>query len=334
MPGLTNRQILLKDRPAGEVGEHHFQLSEKSVSPVEDGQVLRQTLFLSLDPYMRSRMNAVKSYAESVELGQVMVGGTVSKVIESRNPAFNAGDIVLCYDGWQEYGVSDGGDLWKLPDWPCPPSYALGVLGMPGMTAYVGMLDIGKPRSGETVVVSAASGAVGSVACQIAKIVGCRAIGIAGTDAKCEYVVNKLGCDGAINYKTQQVRRALKKLCPEGIDVYFDNVGGPMLDAVLRNINLHARIPLIGMISQYNATELPPGPNLVPLLVNRVLIQGMIVNDHEDRREAFLKDMMAWLREGRMKYREHVVDGIKNAPQAFIGLFHGENFGKMLIKVS
>jgi NADPH-dependent curcumin reductase len=330
----TYRQVILKDRPVGEPAAHHFELVERPMPEVAEGQVLRRTLFLSLDPYMRGRMSAMKSYAAPVDLGAVMVGGTVSQVVESRNPAFKSGDFVLGYDGWQEYGLSDGSGLKKMVDWRWPLSYALGVLGMPGMTAYVGMLDIGRPKPGETVVVSAAAGAVGSVAGQIAKIKGCRAVGTAGTDDKCEYVVKELGFDACINYKTQHVLRSLRKNCPDGVDVYFDNVGGPILEAVLRLINVHARIPLIGMISQYNATELSPGPNLVPLLFNRALIQGMIVNDHVDRRDAFLQDVSGWLREGKMKFREHVVEGLENAPAAFMGLFRGENFGKLLIKVA
>lgn len=334
MSQTVNHQILLKDRPVGEPAEYHFELVERPLPELTDNQVLRRTAFLSLDPYMRGRMSAMKSYAAPVDLGAVMIGGTVSQVTQSKNSAFAPGDWVLGYDGWQEYGLSDGSDLTKLPDSPWPHSYALGVLGMPGMTAYVAMLDIGKPRPGETVVISAASGAVGSVAGQIAKIKGCRVIGLAGSDAKCEYVTKDLGFDACINYKTQHVLRSLRKAAPDGIDIYFDNVGGPILDTVLRLIRPHARIALVGMISQYNATELPPGPNLVPLLFNRALMQGMIVNDHADRRDAFLKDVAAWLGEDKIKTREHIVEGLQNAPKAFIGLFHGENFGKLLVKVS
>jgi NADPH-dependent curcumin reductase len=336
MPQTTNRRVLLKDRPMGPVGEHHFKLDAQPLPPVEDGQVLRRTLWLSLDPYMRARMIAATSYAKSVEIGEVMVGGTVSEVVQSRNVAFTEGDLVLGADGWQEFGVSDGGDLQKLSPspWPWPLPYALGVLGMPGMTAYVGMLDIAQPKANETVVVSSAAGAVGSVACQIAKIAGCRVIGIAGHDEKCKYVVEELGCDGCVNYRTQNVYRALRKLCGDGVDVYFDNTGGPATEAILRLINPHARIALIGMISQYDATELPPGPNLVPLLVNRAMIKGVLVSDHPDRREAFLRDVSAWLGEGRIKCRQHVVDGLENAPRAFLGLFSGENFGKLLIHVA
>ncbi len=334
MPPVMNHQVLLKDRPVGEPAPHHFQLIERPIGEVAAGWVLRQTLFLSLDPYMRGRMNAGKSYAAPVELGAVMVGATVSRVVESKNSAFSIGDLVLGHDGWQEYGLSDGGDLEKLPQKPWPPSYWLGVLGMPGMTAYVGLLDIGRPKSGETVVISAAAGAVGQVACQIAKIKGCRVIGIAGSDAKCDYLITDLGCDGAVNYKTMHVLRSLKKLCPAGIDIYFDNVGGAILEAILRLMNLHGRIPLIGLISQYNATEFQPGPNLAPVLINRLLIQGMIVSDHADRREAFLRDMSLWLEDGQMKYRETIVDGLEKAPQAFMGLFKGENFGKLLVRIS
>ncbi|MFB3892303.1 MAG: NADP-dependent oxidoreductase [Phycisphaerae bacterium] len=330
----TNHQILLKSRPAGEPTAQNFELVERPVQSPAEGQVLRRTLFLSLDPYMRGRMNAGRSYVDPVEVGGVMCGGTVSQVVESKSPAFAAGDIVLGYDGWQEFGLDDGSSLRKIEMGKLPLSYALGVLGMPGMTAYVGMLDIGRPKAGETVVVSAASGAVGSVAGQIAKIKGCRVVGSAGSDAKCLYVTKELGFDACFNYKTEPMLRALKRACPAGIDVYFENVGGPMLEAVLRLANVGARIPLIGLISQYNATELVAGPNLMPVLVKRITIRGMIVGDHASRRDEFLRDMGRWLAEGKIKYRETVVEGLAAAPKAFIGLFHGENFGKLIVKVA
>ncbi|MFA6134094.1 MAG: NADP-dependent oxidoreductase [Phycisphaerae bacterium] len=334
MTERVNRQILLAYRPVGEPTESNFQIVESPMPPLEDGQVLCRTLYLSLDPYMRGRMNAGRSYAQPVEIGQVMIGGTVSQVVESKAPQFGKGDFVLGYDGWQSYGISTASALTKIDPKPFPLSYYLGVLGMPGMTAYVGLLDIGKPQAGETVVVSAAAGAVGSAAGQIAKIRGCRVVGSAGSDAKCQFVVDELGFDACINYKTQSIYRGLKKACPDGIDVYVDNVGGETLASVLRLINIGARIPLIGMISQYNATELVAGPNLMPLLVQRAMIQGMIVGDHADRREAFLADMASWLKDGKMKCREHVVEGLDNAPRAFIGLFHGENIGKLIVKVA
>lgn len=333
MPDNVNRQWRLRSRPMGEATAENFELAQSSVPPAGEGEVLRRTLFLSVDPYMRGRMNAGKSYAKAVEIGEVMCGGTVSQVVKSNDPAFAEGDIVLGYDGWQEYGVSKGEALLKLDPSGPPVSYYLGVLGMPGMTAYVGMLDIAAVKAGDSVLVSAAAGAVGSVAGQIAKIKGARVIGSAGSDEKCRWVTRDLGFDACFNYKTEPLRRAMKKNFPEGIDVYFDNVGGEMLEMVLRHARLHARIAIIGMISQYNAPEPAPGPSLFPILVNRMTIRGMIVWDHKDRQEAFHRDMAAWLKEGKVRYREDVVDGFENIPAAFLGLFHGENIGKRVVKL-
>ena len=324
-----NRQVLLKSRPEGEPVEGNFELVETPIPEPGEGEVLRRTLWLSVDPYMRARMSTAKSYAAPAEVGKPMVGGTVSEVVASHNPKYNAGDIVLGFDGWQTHAVSDGKGLRKLDPSQAPPSYALGVLGMPGLTAYVAMLDIGQPKEGETVVVSAAAGAVGSIAGQIAKIKGCRVIGTAGSDEKCDYVTRELGFDACINYKTADLKTAL----PEGIDVYFDNVGGATLEAVLRKLNVHARIPLVGMISQYNDAKPAPGPNLGAFLTYRAKLQGMIVTDHVDRMPDFLRDMSQWVREGRVRYREDVVEGLENAPRAFLGLFKGENLGKRIIKI-
>lgn len=339
---ITNRKIQLRNRPFGEPTGQEFEMVRADLPPLADGEVLRRTIFLSLDPYMRGRMNAGKSYADPVEIGQVMCAGTVSQIVESRSPDYQPGEFVLGSDGWQEYAVSAPAGLIKLapagkpglgPDHAWPLSYALGVLGMPGMTAYVGMVDIGRPKPGETVLVSGAAGAVGSVAGQIAKIHGSRVIGIAGSPEKCQFVTGELGFDGCIDYKNEHLLRGLRRHCPNGIDVYFDNVGGPTLDTVLRQINVHARIPVIGLISQYNATELTAGPNLFPVLTKRLLIQGMIVSDHEDRRDAFLKDMTTWLAQGKVKFRETVVQGLDHAVEAFIGLFHGDNIGKLIVQV-
>jgi NADPH-dependent curcumin reductase CurA len=283
---------------------------------------------------MRGRMNEGRSYAASVDLGQVMVGATVSEIVESRYAGLAEGDLVLGYDGWQEYAVSAGPSLRKLDPRAAPISTALGVLGMPGMTAYVGLLDIGRPKPGETVVVSAAAGAVGSAVGQIARIKGCRAVGIAGGPVKCDHVLRDLGFDAAVDYRAGDLVTALKHACPNGIDVYFDNVGGDILKAALRQINLGARIPLCGIISQYNATELPAGPNLAPVLVNRALIQGFIISDHVDRMPDFMRDCGEWVRTGRLKYREDVVDGLEQSPDAFIGLLRGENLGKLIVRVS
>jgi len=268
-----------------------------------------------------------------VSIGGTMVGHTVSQVVESRNPSFKTGDFVAGYDGWQDFGVSPGMELRKLDPSLAPISTAIGTLGMPGMTAYVGLLDIGKPKAGETVVVSAASGAVGSVVGQLAKIHGCRAVGIAGSPAKCNYVVNELGFDACVSHRDPDLRSALREACPAGIDIYFENVGGDVLRAVLTLLNVNARIPLCGLIAEYNQTEVR-GPNLRALLVKRALIKGFIVSDHPERSSDFQRDCGAWLREGRLKYREDIVDGLENAPSALLKLFDGQNFGKLLVRVS
>jgi NADPH-dependent curcumin reductase len=331
---MMNRQILLRSRPEGNPTTDNFELVSVAVPPVTDGAVLRRTIYLSLDPYMRGRMSDAESYAASVAIRQVMVGGTVSQVVESKNPAFAAGDFVVGYDGWQDFGLSNGRDLRKLDPAQASISTAIGTLGMPGMTAYVGLLDIGQPKPGETVVVSAASGAVGSVVGQIAKIKGCRAVGIAGSPDKCRYVVDELGFDACVNYKAESFREDLAGACPSGIDVYFENVGGAVFAAVLRLLNVNARIPLCGLIADYNVTKLPGTPNLRPLLVKRALIKGFIVTDHNDRAPAFLKDCSQWVREGRIKYREDIVDGLEHAPSALLRLFDGRNFGKLMVRVS
>lgn len=334
MAGSMNRQIVLKRRPVGAPAPDDFALADSPRPSPGEGEVLARTIYLSLDPYMRGRMNEGRSYARPVELGQVMVGGTVSEVLESRYPGLVRGDFVLGYDGWQEYAVAKGPTLRKLDPGIAPISTALGVLGMPGLTAYVGLLDIGRPRPGETVVVSAAAGAVGAVVGQLAKIKGCRAVGVAGAKEKCEYAVQDLGFDACVSHRAPDLVSALREACPAGVDVYFDNVGGAVLGAVLRLINPGARIPLCGLITQYNAVEPPAGPNLAPILVNRALIKGFIVSDHVDRTPDFLRDTVQWMREGRLRYREDVVEGLANAPRAFIGLLEGRNFGKLLVRVS
>ena len=330
----TNRQIRLKSRPSAAPTPENFELAAAPVPAVADGDVLRRTIYLSLDPYMRGRMSDAPSYAASVGLGEVMVGHTVSQVVESRNPEFQASDLVTGYDGWQDYRVSNGKDLRKLDPKGPPISTAIGVLGMPGMTAYVGLIDIGQVKEGETVVVSAASGAVGAVVGQLAKTRGCRAIGIAGSPDKCRYVVDELGFDACLNYKTDDLVPALRAACPNGIDIYFDNVGGAVLAAAMRVLNRGARIPLCGMISEYNATSHPPGPNLRPLLVQRAMIKGFIVSDHTDRAPAFIRECAPLVMSGRIKFREDIVDGLENASSAFIGLLEGRNFGKLLVRVS
>jgi NADPH-dependent curcumin reductase len=329
----TNVKIVLKSRPVGEPRPTDFASVDDAIPKVGPGQMLCRTIYLSLDPYMRGRISGARSYTAAVEIGDVIVGGTVSEVIESNARGFARGDIVQGYDGWQSYGVSDGSGVRKLDPKDAPISTALGVLGMPGMTAYVGLLDIGRPQSGETVVVSAASGAVGAVVGQIAKIHGCRAVGIAGGARKCRYVVEELGFDACVDYRAADFADALGRACANGIDVYFENVGGAVLDAVLPRFNRDARMPLCGLVSEYNAVEPPRGPNLRAFLVNRVLLKGFIVSDHIDRLPAFLADMTGWVKDGRVKYREDVVDGLENAPEAFIGLLRGKNFGKLLVRV-
>jgi NADPH-dependent curcumin reductase CurA len=329
-----NRQIRLTSRPSGMPTAANFAAADAPLPIVQDGEVLRRTLYLSLDPYMRGRMSDAPSYAAPVNLGDVMCGHTVSEVVESRHPAFRSGDLVAGYDGWQQYAAGPAKDLRKLDGGGLSPSTAIGVLGMPGFTAYVGLYDIGQPKPGETVVVSAASGAVGSIVGQLAKISGCRAVGVAGSREKCAYVVDTLGFDACVNYKTDDLVPALKDACPSGADVYFENVGGAVFAAALKVINRGARIPLCGMISEYNATENPGGPNLRPLLVNRAMIKGFIVSDHYDRFPAFLAEVTPLVRDGRIKFREDIVDGLDAAPAALIGLFEGRNFGKMLVRVS
>jgi NADPH-dependent curcumin reductase len=340
VPTTMNRRVLLKNRPAGEPQPSDFEIAEAPIPRPDEGEVLCRTIWLSLDPYMRGRMRDVKSYAAPVEIGGVMVGGTVSQVLESRHSDFKAGDFVLGYGGWQTHHVArvtarpgPFGPL-KLDPRAAPISTALGVLGMPGMTAYVGLLDIGKPKAGETVVVSAAAGAVGSAVGQLAKIKGARAVGVAGSPDKCAYVVKELGFDACVSYRSPDLAAALKRECPTGIDVYFDNVGGDVLKAVFPQLNAFARVPLCGQISQYSATEMPPGPNLGLAVGNRITIQGFIVSDHAARLGEFLHEAHAWVREGRLKYHEDVAEGLDSAPAAFIGMLRGKNLGKQLVRVT
>ncbi|MBI3493252.1 MAG: NADP-dependent oxidoreductase [Acidobacteria bacterium] len=330
----TNRQMRLKSRPVGLPSTENFDLVDAPMPAADAGGVLRRTIYLSLDPYMRGRMSDAASYATPVALGDVMCGHTVSQVVESRRPGFRAGDFVTGYDGWQQYAVSNGNDLRVLDPKSAPISTAISVLGMPGMTAYVGLLDIGQPQPGETVVVSAASGAVGSIVGQLAKIKDCRAVGIAGSPDKCRYAVDDLGFDACVNYKTDDLVPALRTACPNGVDIYFENVGGAVFAAVLQVLNRGARIPLCGLISEYNATTDPSGPTLRPLLVKRAMIRGFIVSDHNDRAQAFLRECTPLVRDGRLRYREDIVEGLERAPAALVGLFEGRNFGKMLVRVS
>ena len=337
---IKNRRIVLASRPKGPPTADNFRLEETQIPEPKEGEILLRTLYLSLDPYMRGRMNDAPSYAPPVNIDDVMVGGTVARVEASNNPKFAVGDLVQSMSGWQDYAVSDGTGLARLDRDMPRPSLALGVMGMPGFTAYVGLLDIGEPKPGETVVVSAASGAVGAVVGQIAKLKGCRVVGVAGGADKCRYVVEELGFDACIDRREPDLKENLAAACPEGIDVYFENVGGAVFDAVLPLLNVHARIPVCGRIASYNATSLPDGPDRTPtlvgmLLVRRIKMQGFIIFDHyETRYKDFVRDMGAWLADGKIMYREDLVEGLENAPEAFMGLLEGRNFGKLVVRTA
>ena len=331
---MENQRVVLASRPVGWVSEQNFRLESAPLPKPGAGEVLVRNLWLSLDPYMRGRMNEGRSYAAKQEIGEVMIGGTVGEVVESKNPKFAAGDKVLGMLGWQQYGLSDGKGLNKIDASRVPMSAYLGVLGMPGVTAWVGLLDICQPKAGETVVVSAASGAVGSVVGQIAKLKGCRAIGIAGGRQKCDYVVKDLGFDACVDYKAGTLNEDLKAAVPGGIDCYFENVGGEILDAVLRRMNPFSRIAVCGLVSQYNATEPYGVKTFQSILTNRIRVQGFIVSDRMELWAKALPELVGWVATGKIKYRESVTQGLENAPKAFIGLLKGENFGKQLVKLA
>ncbi|HMV49828.1 MAG TPA: NADP-dependent oxidoreductase [Blastocatellia bacterium] len=334
MTNKVNHQWQLAARPEGLIKETDFNWVETAVPELQDGQILVRNLYLSLDPTMR--MWATRdTYLPAVKIGEVMRGGTIGVVEESRNPNFKEGDHVTGLLGWQEYAVSDGKGLNTLPNLPGVPLTAhFGLFGHIGMTAYFGLLDIGQPQPGETLVVSAAAGAVGSLVGQIGKIKGCRVVGIAGADDKCRWIVDELGFDAAINYKTENVYEALKKHCPNGIDIDFENVGGEIMDAVLAQINLRARIALCGLISGYNATAPVPGPyNFANVLVQRARIEGFIVLDYAPRAMECMTELGKWLMEGKIKYRIDEVDGLQGAPMALNKLFEGTNIGKLVVKI-
>jgi len=334
-----NRQIQLAARPHGAPVDTDFKLAESAIPEIKDGQVLLRTVYLSLDPYMRGRMSAAKSYAASLEIGETILGGTVARVEASNNAEFKVGDWVLSFNGWQDYAVSDGEGLTKLGDNPEQPSYALGIMGMPGFTAYMGLLDIGKPKAGETLVVAAATGPVGATVGQIGKIKGCHVVGVAGGAEKCKHAVEVLGFDACIDHKADDFAEQLAAACPNGIDIYFENVGGKVFDGVMPLLNTGARIPLCGMISQYNATAPQDGPDRLSqlmgmILVKRITVRGFIIfDDYASEYPTFAKDMSTWLAEGKIQYREQIVDGLENAPEAFIGLLEGKNFGKLVVRV-
>ena len=333
----TARRIVLASRPVGEPKPSDFRLEEFAAPQPGPGEILLRTKFLSLDPYMRGRMSDAPSYAKPVGIGEVMEGGTVNEVVASNNDKYAVGDIVLGHTGWQTHAVSKGAGLRKLDPSVAPVSTALGVLGMPGMTAYAGLLEIGQPKEGETVVVAAASGAVGSVVGQIAKIKGARAFGIAGGKDKCDYVKKELGFDDCLDHRDPDLAAKLKEACPKGIDVYFENVGGKVFEAVFPLLNAFARVPVCGLIAQYNDTEasVPKWASSMmrAILTKRLNIRGFIVSDFAARHADFLKDMSGWVREGKVKHREFVTEGLDSAPAAFMGLLKGANFGKQLVRV-
>nr|WP_321274794.1 NADP-dependent oxidoreductase [uncultured Vibrio sp.] len=340
MTDALNRRIVLASRPHGAPTTENFRL-EEVVKPVpKDGEMLLRAVYLSLDPYMRGRMSDAESYAAPVEIDDVMVAGTVSQVEVSNHPDYEVGEWVLAYTGWQDYAISTGEMVIKLGKNPQNPSYALGVAGMPGFTAYMGLLDIGQPKPGETIVVASATGPVGSTVGQIAKLKGCRVVGIAGGEDKCRYAKEELGFDECIDHKADDFAQQLENACDNGIDVYFENVGGKVFDAVMPLLNVNARIPVCGLISQYNATELPKGTDHLPLLmvnilVKRIKVQGFIIfDDYGHRYDEFAQDMNQWLAEGKIQYREQLVQGLENAPDAFIGLLEGKNFGKVVVQVN
>jgi len=334
----VNRRIVLAERPQGAPRAENFRLEEAAVPEPGAGELVSRTLYLSLDPYMRGRKSDAPSYTPPVAIGEVMTGGTVGQVVASRVDGFAPGDFVEGRGGWQDYAVLKAGEARKIDPVRAPISTALGVLGMPGMTAYTGLHEIGKPQAGETLVVAAASGAVGAVVGQIAKIKGCRVVGVAGSKDKCAYVVSELGFDACLNHREPGFAEALAEACPNGIDVYWENVGGEVFQAVLPLLNPFARIPVCGLIAHYNATELPPGPDRTPLLMRSILtkrltLRGFIVFDFAALQGEFLHEVGGWVREGRIRYREDIREGLENAPAAFMGLLGGGNFGKLLVRV-
>jgi NADPH-dependent curcumin reductase CurA len=338
MTSETNSRIVLAQRPQGRPRPEDFRIETAAVPEPSDGEVLLQVLYLSLDPYMRGRMNDARSYAKPVEIGAVMEGGTVARVVKSSLAGLEEGDVVLSHSGWQRFALSDGTGLRKLDPLAAPVTTALGVLGMPGFTAYSGLLTIGQPKPGETVVVAAASGAVGSAVGQIARIKGARAVGIAGGAEKCAFVRRELGFDAVVDHRAGDFAEQLKAACPNGIDVYFENVGGPVWDAVFPLLNDFARVPVCGLIAQYNTVP-QSGVDRLPALMQQVLqrsltIRGFIQREFVDQRPAFYRDMAEWIASGRVRYREDVVDGLENAPEAFIGLLEGSNFGKLIVRVA
>lgn len=328
-----NRRIVLARRPRGVAEEADFRLEEAELPPVGEGKVLTRVRWLSLDPYMRGRMDDRKSYAAPQPLGEVMIGGTVEEVLESRDPRFRPGDVVVGTSGWQEYGLSDGAALRKVDTSVVPASAYLGCVGMPGVTAWYGLTRIGRPRPGETVLVSAAAGAVGSVVGQLARILGCRAVGVAGGPAKCDHVVRDLGFDACVDHRADGFRRDLAAAAPQGVDVLFENVGGAVFDAALARMNPAGRVAVCGLIAGYDGQEIPLR-NVRAILTSRLLVQGFIVSEHLELWPAALAELAGHVAAGRIRYRETVAVGLESAPRAFLGMLRGENLGKQLVKVS
>ncbi len=334
MTDTIRRSVVLKRRPSGSPRPEDFEVVEDRVPEPQPGEVVTRTLWLSIDPYMRGRLSDRKSYAPPVQIGEVMTGETIGEVVASRSPDFAPGEVVLGSRGWQTHSLTSAQSLTKLPRDAAPLSAYLGVLGMPGTTAYSGMTDIGQPKAGETAVISAASGAVGSVAGQLAKRAGARVVGVAGGPDKCLFVQETLGFDDCVDHRSGDLRAELEQACPKGIDVYFENVGGAVQAAVLDLLNPHARVVMCGMVSQYNEAEMPPGPNLGFVVGKRVRIEGLIVSDKPQRFAEWRALASPWVKDGSLRYREDVYEGLENAPGALAGMLSGRNFGKLLIKVA
>ena len=335
MTSITSKEIHLKNRPEGLPAKSDFELAEVTLPAINQGELLVQNIYMSVDPYMRGRMYDRKSYFPPFQIGQPLDGGCVGRVIESKNEGFSVGDYVLSMLGWREYFVSGGDGLTKIDPSLAPVQSYLGAVGMTGLTAYVGLLHIGELKEGQTVFVSAAAGAVGSMVCQIAKLKGCYVVGSAGSDEKVAWLVEEAGIDAAFNYKTNDdVVAEVGRHFSEGIDVYFENVGGVHLEAALEHMNINGRIVMCGMISMYNDVKPVPGPVRLSYVISKKLtMKGFIIMDHFDKLGPFFADMGKWIADGKIKWKETIVDGIENAPEAFIGLFKGQNFGKMIVKV-
>lgn len=336
----TNRQIKLASRPQGEPKAENFDLVTSDIPSPNDNEMLLRTVYLSLDPYMRGRMSDAKSYADPLAVGDVIMGGTVAQVVESNIDKFAVGDLVVSNSGWQDYSVSNGEGVLKLDKDMENPSYGLGVLGMPGFTGYMGLTDIGKPQKGETLVVAAATGPVGATVGQVGKQYGTRTVGVAGGKEKCEFAVNELGFDICIDHKAENFAEQLKAACPDGIDIYYENVGGHVFDAVMPLLNAHARIPVCGLVAQYNATDLPEGKDRLSVLTGLILsrrltIKGFIIfEEYGDHYPEFLETMSKWVESGDVKTKEYIAEGLDNAPDAFVRMLNGDNFGKTVVKIA